>query len=240
MENAIVLCSGGFDSVITAYYVKKELKPKHTIILFFDYNQRPIKEELYCAQQTSKALNAELKTIKLPWLGEISTSIINKEKEFKPTTDNDLKDIEKQKKEIKKWVVPARNTIFLTSALALAESLYNQTKKIYNIYIGLKDEGKVHFKDTTKEYLKQINNLISHATESGKFKIKAPFINKDKDELTKIAKELNIPLENTYSCYIENGFKDKIPIHCGKCPNCKLRQKAFYWANIKDPSTYKN
>lgn len=236
MENAIVLCSGGFDSVVTAYHVKKTTNK--LIILFFDYNQRPLKQELFCAQQTAKNLNAELKIIKLPWLGELSTSIINKERDFKPTTEDDLKETKKTKQDIQNWWVPARNTVFLTAALALAESLYLTTKEKYNIYIGLKDEGQVHFNDTTPEFIKSINNIVKHATDQGDFKILAPFLDKDKDELTKLGQQLNVPFQHTYSCYIENGFKNNIPVHCGKCLNCVLRKKAFYWSNIKDPSIY--
>lgn len=253
MENAIILCSGGFDSVVTAYKVKQTAKSSNSknlkasqlqhdanlILLFFDYNQRPLQEELACVKQTAKDLNAKLKIIKLPWLGEFSTSIINNKRNFKPTTDNDLKETKKTQKDVQNWWVPARNTIFLTAALALAESIYLKTKEHYDIYIGLKDEGQVHFKDTTPEFLQKINELQKHATDKGDFKILAPFINKDKDELVKIGLELKVPFQYTYSCYINNGFKGNIPIHCGKCLNCVLRKKAFYWANEKDPSIYK-
>jgi 7-cyano-7-deazaguanine synthase len=237
MNNAIVLCSGGFDSVITAYYVKKQ-NPEKLIILFFDYGQRPIKEEMFCAKKTAEDLDAEFKVIKLPWLGELSTSIINKEKEFKETTDSDLKDVKKSKEDIINWWVPTRNTVFLTVALALAESLFLRTKEKYDIYIGFKSEGQVYFKDTTPEFLKKMNELVEHATDDGNYKILAPFIDKDKDELSSVGKELNVPFEYTYSCYIGNGFKNSIPVHCGKCLNCVLRKKAFYWANISDPSIY--
>jgi len=237
MGNAIILCSGGFDSVVTAYKAKQT--NKKLILLFFDYSQRPLQEELACVKKTAKDLQAKLKIIKLPWLGELSTSIINNERDFKPTTDNDLKETKKTQKDIQNWWVPARNTVFLTAALALVESIYLKTKEKYDIYIGLKDEGQLHFKDTTPEFVKQMNELQKHATDKGDFKILAPFLDKDKDELTKIGLELNVPFQDTYSCYINNGFKEDIPIHCGKCLNCVLRKKAFYWAGKPDPSIYK-
>lgn len=240
MANAIILCSGGFDSVVTAYYVRHKFNPEKMIILFFNYNQRPLKEELFCAKKTAKSLKAEFKQIKLPWLGELSTSIINQNKEFQPTTDNDLKDVEKSRQDILNWWVPCRNTVFITAALALAESLFLKNKEKYDIYTGFKNEGKVHFKDTTKEFLDSINELAKHATDEGNFKILAPLLDKDKDELTKLGLEFNVKFENTYSCYIENGFKNKIPVHCGQCPNCVIRKKAFYWAGISDPTEYKN
>ncbi len=239
MANAIVLCSGGFDSVITAYYARKQDPKEELILLFFDYNQRPLKEELYCVTKTAEALNAQLRIIKLPWLGELSTSIINKNKKFNSIKDNDLEDTKKLKDNITNWWVPTRNTIFLTAALALAESLFIKTKEKYDIYIGLKNEGQVHFKDTTPEFIQEMNNLVKHATDDGNYKILAPFIEKDKQELIQIGLGLNVPFESTYSCYISNGFKGKMPVHCGRCPNCIIRKKAFYWSNAKDPSLYR-
>ena len=61
-------------------------------------------------------------------------------------------------------------------------------------------------------------------------------------EIIKIGDKLGLPFHFTYSCYISNGFqrrnKVKIPIHCGQCSNCLQRKKAFYWANVQDPSVY--
>ena len=63
----------------------------------------------------------------------------------------------------------------------------------------------------------------------------APLIKKDKSEVIKLSLKLGINLSNTYSCYI--GVKDNR--HCGTCLACRLRQEAFYWANIRDPTNYK-
>ena len=56
----------------------------------------------------------------------------------------------------------------------------------------------------------------------------------DKDEIIKLGQELNVPFELTYSCYI--GGEDLE--HCGKCSKCMYRKQAFYWAGIKDPTSY--
>ena len=97
-------------------------------------------------------------------------------------------------------------------------------------------------KDTTQEFIKEINKLVYYSVNSGKFRFIAPFIDKDKDEIIKIGDKLGLPFHFTYSCYISNGFqrrnKVKIPIHCGQCSNCLQRKKAFYWANVQDPSVY--
>ena len=230
MKNAIILCSGGLDSVTTAYYIKD--KYKKLKFLFFDYKQRAIKEEEFCCREIAKRLNGEFIKINLNWLGEISTAMLNKEGEIKETTEKDLEN----NKEILNWWVPCRNSVFLINALAFAESEFLKNNKKYDIIIGLKNEGREHFKDTTPEFLAKMNELAKEATNDGNYKIIAPLIEMDKTEVTKLGEKLKVPFELTYSCYIES---DKKLIHCGKCLNCMLRKKGFYWSNIKDPTSYK-
>ena len=84
MKNAIILCSGGLDSITAAYFIKD--KYKKLKFLFFDYKQRAIREEEFCCREISKRLNGEFIKINLNWLGEISTAMLNKEGEIKETT----------------------------------------------------------------------------------------------------------------------------------------------------------
>ena len=83
MKNAIVLCSGGLDSCITAYYAKKILKYNKIIILFFDYNQRTLKQERKSAELIAKKIKADFREIKLSELSKISSSLINSKKQAK-------------------------------------------------------------------------------------------------------------------------------------------------------------
>jgi len=53
-----------------------------------------------------------------------------------------------------------------------------------------------------------------------------------------LGEELKVPFELTYSCYVGNSFNGGIPKHCGKCLNCMLRKKGFYWAGVEDNSLY--
>lgn len=237
MRNAIVICSGGLDSTVTAYYVKNRFKGKLRL-LFFNYGQRALKEELYCVKKLSKLLDAELKIIDLGWLGELSPALLNKKIKLPVTKENDLKNVNKLKKEISKWWVPCRNSIFTLSALAYAESLFIKKNEINDVYLGIQSEGRVPMKDTTKEFLDIMNMNVKVSNLFDKFKVKAPLLNFDKDEIVKLGFKLKIPFEYTYSCYVSSGFKNNIPVHCGKCLNCVLRKKAFYWANVKDKSIY--
>jgi 7-cyano-7-deazaguanine synthase len=240
-DNAIIVCSGGLDSVIAAYYVKKELKPEKMELIFFDYGQKPLKEEKACVEKLAKDLNAGLKVIDLKWLGEISGSLINKKGDVPETTKEDLGDLKGQKEERILWWVPCRNALFLLGALAHAESLFISTGERYVIYSGIKKEGNVNLKDTTPEFVKKINELAEEATFHGGYKIETPLMEYDKDEEVKLGEKLDVPWEWTYSCYVGKGFdKNGIPIHCGKCANCMLRKTGFYWSDNRDKSIYEN
>ena len=239
MKNAIIILSGGLDSTVTAYYIKNKIKPKDFFGIFFDYGQRAVKEELFCAKKISSKLEIPLKIIKLDWLKDISSILMRKNVKYPKTTKKDLGDIKKLYKESLLWWVPCRNSLFLLIALAYAENRFISKNQRYDIYTGIREEGQLPFKDATKKFLKRVNELAEEATFHGNYKILAPLINYDKDEVVRLGVKLKIPLQYTYSCYVGKGFKNKIPIHCGGCLACKLRQAAFYWANIKDLTRYK-
>jgi len=232
MKNAIVLCSGGLDSSVTAYYVKKKLNYKKMIVLFFDYKQRTLKQERKASKNVAKNLGAEFIEISLPELAGISTSLINKNTAARKIKRKELKNAEK---ESNKYYVPCRNIVFLTYALALAESLQIRGEGIFDIFTGFKCEGREAYPDTTPEFVKEINKLKNIATGT-KGKIIAPLIKKDKEDIVELGEKLGVKMEETYSCYI--GTKNKRE-HCGTCLSCRLRQEAFYWANIKDKTKYK-
>jgi 7-cyano-7-deazaguanine synthase len=230
MKNAIVLCSGGLDSVTTAHYAKKKLKYKEIIILFFDYGQRSIRQERKFSKKCAIDCNAKFVEIKLRWLGKISKSLINEPGKVDKLRKEDLKDT---KKESEKWYVPCRNLVFLTHALALAESLFIKEKEVYSIFTGFKCEGKESYPDTTEKFVKEINKL-SKISCSYHFLIKAPLIKKDKEDIIKLGEKTGVDFKKTISCY--SPIKGE---HCGYCLACKLRQQGFYWAGIKDPTRYK-
>ena len=228
MKNAIMLVSGGLDSVVTAHYLRKKLNYNKIRILFFNYGQKTLKQERKFSRKCALGINAEFMEIELKWLKNISNSLINKKGKVKRLKKEDLKDTIK---ESKKWYVPCRNTIFLSYALAYAESLYLKDKKICNIAAGFKCEGKDSYQDATKEFVKEMNNL-SKISCNKPFRVISPLIELDKNEIVLLGKKLKVDFRDTYSCYI--GTKR----HCGYCLACKLRQAGFYWSNIEDPTRY--
>ena len=84
--------------------------------------------------------------------------------------------------------------------------------------------------------MKKINNLAEVCIQQGKYKIKAPFINKEKEEIIELGKKMKLKLNETYSCYI--GAESKKPVHCGKCAGCLARKKGFRFSVVKDESRY--
>ena len=234
MSNAILLCSGGLDSVVLGHYLKKNKKIENLKLVFLDYGQKSLEKEKFCVEKLSKELNAELKIIDVRWLGDVSTSLINKK-----TNKDKINEI-KEEDELISWYVPCRNALFLLIGLAIAESEFISKNKKYDIYLGIKYEGELQFKDTTPEFLEQMNKTAGFCTQTGDYKFIAPFLDKDKEELIRMAEELGIDLRNTYSCYIGGEFKKDMPSHCGICAGCKSRKKGFKFSDVEDVSVYEN
>ena len=242
-RSAINMISGGVDSVTTAYYVNKALRPDNQLLIFCDYKQRTYAYEKFCIERISKALRLPLKIINLRWLGGISTSVLtHPEKEIAETRESDLWDPEKARQRILKWWDPCRNAILLLVGLAHAESFYISKGKRYDVYIGIRRETPVAMKDNTPEFVAEINRLAEQATHHGGYRLLAPLIKYDKDKVVEVGEKLGVPWEYTYSCYAGHGFrvvgKRKVPVHCGTCSNCKRRRLAFKDAGVRDLSVY--
>lgn len=123
--------------------------------------------------------------------------------------------------------------MFLSYTLALVESNYVKERKNCDIFVGFKCEGNESYPDTTKEFVNRLNKLSEKGC-SGHFKIIAPLIKKDKEDIIILGKKLGVDFRETFSCYISSKKKK----HCGKCLSCALRKSGFYWAGEKDPTNY--
>ncbi len=221
----ICLISGGIDSCVTATMAKK--RGYEIYALSFNYGQRNYKE-LESAVKIAKFLKTKEHKIIKADLRQIGGSALTDDIEI-PLREKDEK--KGKKEEIPITYVPARNTIFLSYALAYAEVVEGNA-----IFIGVNSIDYSGYPDCRPEYLDAFQSMADLATKRGiegnPIKIEAPLINFSKAEIIKKGMELNAPLHLTWSCY-KGGKKA-----CGKCDSCLLRMKGFREAGYEDPIEY--
>lgn len=225
-EKAIVLLSGGLDSS-TVLAIVDELD-YDVYALSFSYGQRNNFEISKAKDLADRYGAIEHKIIELDlgiFSGSSLTSEINVEK------NRDFSEIGSN---IPSTYVPLRNTIFITYALAWAETL-----SVENIFIGVNAVDHSGYPDCRPEYIEAFNNLANLATkmstESGKkIEIKAPLLHLNKSEIIRIGLDLSLDYSMTETCYdpLSSGLA------CGECDSCRLRQKAFNDIGELDPLPY--
>jgi 7-cyano-7-deazaguanine synthase len=130
--------------------------------------------------------------------------------------------------------VPARNTIFLSYAMAWAEVL-----EACDIFIGVTAVDYSGYPDCRPEYIHAFEKMANLATKAGvenniKLSIKTPLINLTKAEIITLGNKLGVDYSMTHSCY------DPSPegLACGACDSCIFRKKGFIESGVKDPTRY--
>jgi len=225
MKKAVCLISGGLDSAVTAYIAKKQ--GFEIYALSYIYGQRHDKE-IDSAKKIAKSLDAKKHVIFNLDIGQFGGSSLT-DKKNDVEVDHKLEDIGKK---IPSTYVPARNTIFLSIALAYAETIDANA-----IFIGATSTDYSGYPDCRPEYFNAFQKLVDLATkkgvEGGKIKFVIPLLKLSKKEIIEKGSKLNVPFEKTWSCYMG---EDKA---CGRCDSCLLRLKGFKEAGLKDPISYK-
>jgi 7-cyano-7-deazaguanine synthase len=226
-KKAIVLLSGGLDSTTTLAIAKNKGFDVYTIS--FDYGQRH-KIELKLAKKIAKKyLVKEHKIAKIDlriFGGSALTSKISVPKDQKISQNK-----------IPITYVPARNTIFLSYALAYAEVI-----GAFDIFIGVNAIDYSGYPDCRPDFIKTFTKLAKLATAAGvenkgNFKIHTPLIKMSKKEIIQLGIKNGVDYSLTHSCYDPIVTGKKI-ISCGKCDSCKLRLEGFNAANLKDKINY--
>jgi len=225
-KTAIVLLSGGLDSATVLAYVKAQGYRPYA--LSFDYGQRH-NWELVSAGEIAKAGNvAEHKIIKLD-LASFGGSALTDDIEV--PKGQDIKNISKK---IPITYVPARNTVFLSLALAWAEVL-----DCTDIFIGVNAMDYSGYPDCRPEFISAFESLANVATKIGtekhsRLKIHAPLIDLTKAEIIKMGTGLGVDYSLTTTCY----DPDEKGNACGDCDACQLRLNGFKDAGLIDPVKY--
>lgn len=226
-RRAVVLLSGGLDSTTTlAIATEQCFLP---FALSFRYGQRH-EFELQAATRIAKAAGVEQHTIVDIDLRSFGGSAL--------TSDIDVpkgRSSAEMSEGIPITYVPARNTIFLSFALAWAEVL-----ECSDIFIGVNSLDYSGYPDCRPEFIEAFQRLANLATKAGvegktKVTIHAPLIHLSKAEIIKKGSELGVDYSLTSSCYDPNGLGEA----CGLCDSCQLRRKGFLEAGILDPTRYR-
>jgi 7-cyano-7-deazaguanine synthase len=225
-NKAVVLLSGGLDST-TALAIARQ-QGFQLFAISFNYSQRH-SIELDSAKRVAKALAVEQHLILNIDLGAIGGSAL---------TDKIPVPKDRQAQEISSGIpvtyVPARNTIFLSYAVAWAEVL-----GVEDIFIGVNALDYSGYPDCRPEYIAAFEKMANLATKAGvegqlQLKIHVPLITMSKAEIIRTGLKLGVDYSLTHSCYdpAEQG------IACGRCDSCLLRLKGFAEAGASDPLGY--
>jgi len=226
MSKAIVLLSGGLDSTTVLAITLDQ--GYEVSALTFKYGQRH-DYEIDCAKDLVAYFNIQNHHIMNIDLGSIGGSAL--------TADLDVpkdRDLDEINSEIPITYVPARNTIFLSYALALAE-----VERAFNIFIGVNALDYSGYPDCRPEYIEAFQKMGRLATKSGikeieQLQIHTPLIEMTKSEIIQAGTALGVDYSITHSCYdpISKGNP------CGRCDACQLRLKGFMEARTVDPLNY--
>ena len=219
-EKAVVLLSGGLDSATVLAIASRDFDC-HTIS--FDYHQRHV-SELKAAARLAQSFNAQHQVVMLDQ-GVMAGSALTDNSIAVPETGLD--------QGIPVTYVPARNTVFLAHALAVAE-VHVST----DIFIGVNAVDYSGYPDCRPEYIEAFERMANFATKDGveghRFRIHAPLIEMSKSEIIATGMQLGVDYALTVSCY----QADDQGRACGLCDSCRLRRAGFEAAGVADPTRY--
>lgn len=219
-ERALVVCSGGLDSVVTAAYAKRVLK-LDTALIHFRYGSRAEGMEVQAVEAVAKALDVPFTIFKLPVYKPSDSPLLQ--------ADSAIAGGEAGAEFAHEWV-PARNLLLLSVATAYAEANGFDTIALGN---NLEEAGA--YPDNEPEFIARFNDLLPFATGDGKrVGIIQPVGNLMKHEIVKLGHSIDAPMHLTWSCY-RNG-----PVHCGTCGPCYMRRKAFEINKLPEVIPYAN
>jgi len=218
---AVVMLSGGMDSATCLAIALDEGCETHA--LSFNYHQRHQAELSAAAELAAHLGAASHQTLNLD-LGDLGGSAL---------TDSRIAVPESPGEGIPVTYVPARNTVFLSLALALAEVLDAD-----RIYVGVNAIDYSGYPDCRPEYLAAFQAMANLATKRGvegqPIEIRAPLLRLSKAEIVRRGSELGVDFSRTVSCYQANLAGHA----CGRCDACRLRQQGFADAGVADPTRY--
>ncbi len=219
---AIVFCSGGLDSTTCLAIAKADgFAPVYS--LSFDYGQRH-RHELVAADRISRFAGVTVHRVVTIDLRQFGKSAL---------TDNIAvpkdRDEAQMSTDIPITYVPARNTIFLSYALAWAEVL-----NCDDVFIGVNAVDYSGYPDCRPEFIESFQRTARLGTTRANFAVHAPLVHLTKAQIIRRGMELGVDYGMTHSCYDPNDSGGA----CGRCDSCILRRRGFTEAGAADPTRY--
>lgn len=223
-RKAVILLSGGLDS--TTVLAQAQAEGYEVYALSFQYGQRH-SIELDVAKRVAEQFGVKEHKVAQIDLRLFGGSAL--------TDDIDVpKDRDPNDTSIPITYVPARNTIFLSFALAWAEVL-----KAYDIFIGVNVMDYSGYPDCRPAFVEAFENLANLATAYGveggqRIRIHSPLLNMSKADIVQMGMKLGVDYSKTLSCYDPTPQAEA----CGECDACVLRQRGFHQNGLEDPAAY--
>lgn len=226
-KKSVVLLSGGLDS--TTVCALAHSQGREIYALTFDYNQRH-RFELESAREVARCYSVREHVILPVNLALFGGSSLT-DQTIRVDQDTPINQIGTS---IPSSYVPARNTVFLSLALAFAE-----TRGAFEIWIGVNHRDYSGYPDCRPEFIAAFEHLANLATKAGvegtaTFEIKTPLLYLSKGEIIKLGLELGVDYSKTMTCYCPtpDGFA------CGRCESCQIRLAGFRETGTSDPCRY--
>jgi 7-cyano-7-deazaguanine synthase len=222
LGKCVVILSGGLDSSTLAYYLVDRGWEPHA--LTFRYGQKHEKEIQY-ATKIVQNLGIPHYIVNLDSLQPLlnNSSLIQGSNEAIPRLESPK---QRTLAVLEKTVVPFRNGIFLAIATGYASNI-----GAGSIFYGAHFSDYAVYPDCRPEFVHLMEKAIQAGTDS-EILLKAPFVHMSKAQVLNVGAQLSVPFADTWSCY--KGEK----IHCGVCPSCIERKKAFLEGRLDDPTEY--
>jgi 7-cyano-7-deazaguanine synthase len=219
---AIILLSGGLDST-TCLAIAKSQDYSPLFTMAFDYGQRH-RQELSAAKKISAAFGAKEHRVIQIDLRQFGGSALTADIAVPKNRDES-----QMSADIPITYVPARNTIFLSYALAWAEVLACD-----DVFIGVNALDYSGYPDCRPQFIESFQHTARLGTKRSNFTIHAPLIHLSKSQIIQRGVEIGVDYSLTHSCY------DPSPqgLACGRCDSCLLRKKGFAEAHVPDPTVY--
>lgn len=220
---ATAIISGGMDSATLAYYLKSTGQYTELEFVSFDYGQRH-KRELECAKTIAASLSAKHQVIDITGIGALL-------KGSALTDDIEVPHGHYEAENMRLTVVPNRNAIMLSIAYGIA-CVNDSAVLACGVHAG----DHHIYPDCRPQFIDALNEALRLGTDGHRddgLKVTAPFVDITKTDICKLGSSLNVPFEDTWTCY-EGG-----DVHCGMCGACQERREAFSDSGTPDPTQYR-